>query len=255
MIRTLRRTVLQILPKSIIAKIRKFQFHLKRFFLRSKVFSKMVGLNYFGLDNLDQKMEKFLNYENGYFVELGANDGIKQSNTLHLEIYHNWHGVLIEPEIRNYQKLIKNRSRKNEFFNFGCVGFNYKESKLKLIYSDLMTTPILSNSDVGDQFEHASKGKGHFEGENYLFEVSAKTLQEILVTAGAPKLIDFMSLDVEGGEMEVLEGIDHNSFRFRYLLIESRSPELLTNKLKANGYSLVTKLSSHDYLFEGLSNV
>lgn len=255
MIQTLRRVVLQISPKSAIAKIRKFKFHLKRYFLRSKIFSRMVGLNYFGLDNLDEKMEKFLNYENGYFVELGANDGIKQSNTLHLEIYHNWRGVLIEPEIKNYQKLIKNRSKENKFFNFGCVGFDYKESKLKLIYSDLMTTPILSNSDVGDQFEHASRGKGHFEGQNYLFEVSAKTLQEILVSAGAPRKIDFMSLDVEGGEMEVLEGIDHNSFRFRYLLIESRSPELLTNKLKANGYTLVAQMSSHDYLFEDLSNV
>ena len=36
---------------------------------------------YFALNSLDQKIEKYLNYEGGYFVELGANDGISQSNT------------------------------------------------------------------------------------------------------------------------------------------------------------------------------
>jgi len=42
---------------------------------------------YFGLNNLDQKIEKYLDFDNGFFVELGANNGIEQSNTLYFELF------------------------------------------------------------------------------------------------------------------------------------------------------------------------
>jgi len=47
---------------------------------------------YFGLNNLDEKLEKYLNFDNGYFVELGANNGVHQSNTLYFEKYRGWRG-------------------------------------------------------------------------------------------------------------------------------------------------------------------
>ena len=64
------------------------------FFLKKKFFSEK---QYFGLNKLDKKVLKYLNYNRGFFVELGANDGISQSNTLHFEKYKNWKGILIEP--------------------------------------------------------------------------------------------------------------------------------------------------------------
>ena len=45
---------------------------------------------YFGLHNLDRKLEKYLDYEKGYFVELGANNGVSQSNTKYFELFKKW---------------------------------------------------------------------------------------------------------------------------------------------------------------------
>jgi FkbM family methyltransferase len=251
--RSIRASSKRFLSKKAINRIRMLKSQFRRFVLGSSSLSRIFGYKYFGLNNLDEKLEEFLNYKDGYFVELGANDGIKQSNTLHLEIYHNWRGVLVEPEIRNYKNLVLNRSKNNKFFNNGCVGFSYKEPNLRLVYADLMTTPILANSDIKNQYEHASKGIDHFEGENFVFEVKARTLQSILIASNSPKRIDFLSLDVEGGEMEVLDGLDHKTFRFHYLLIESRSPEKLELYMSKNGYKLVGTLSNHDYLFKDFS--
>ena len=68
--------------------------------------------SYFGLNGLDKKLEKYVDYENGFYVELGANNGINQSNSLFFELHKNWHGVLVEPSVHNYLLCKKYRSEK-----------------------------------------------------------------------------------------------------------------------------------------------
>jgi hypothetical protein len=58
---------------------------------------KLYFKKYYSLNNIDKKMLKYLNFDNGYFIECGANDGIRQSNTLYYEKEKGWRGVLIEP--------------------------------------------------------------------------------------------------------------------------------------------------------------
>lgn len=53
---------------------------------------KIMRGKYVAKDGLDKKMEKYLNYSNGFYVELGANNGIKESNTYYFERYKNWRG-------------------------------------------------------------------------------------------------------------------------------------------------------------------
>ena len=68
-----------------------------------KIFKKLKKKQkYFGLYNLDIKLEKYLNYNNGYFIELGANNGVEQSNTFYFEKEKNWTGILIEPILHKY---------------------------------------------------------------------------------------------------------------------------------------------------------
>lgn len=55
---------------------------------------------YFSLNGIDFKLEKYLDYSNGYFVELGANDGVRQSNTKYFEQFRKWTGTLIENAIK-----------------------------------------------------------------------------------------------------------------------------------------------------------
>lgn len=75
-------------------------------------------------------------------------------------------------------------------------------------------------------------------------------MNNILLKSNAPKKIDLLSLDVEGSEMEVLKGINHKEYRFKYLCIETRDYKKLSDYLLQNDYVLLKKLSFHDYLFE-----
>lgn len=208
---------------------------------------------YFGSNNLDEKLEKWLDFDGGYFVELGANNGVDQSNTFFFEKFRGWRGVLIEPTLHNYLLCRERRSPKNHFFCNACVSFEYQEKFVEIIYSNLMSVPVGLESDVGDPMAHALEGRrflNKFE-ENVSFGAVARTLNSILLDANAPKLIDFLSLDVEGAELEVLRGINHEEFRFRYLCIENRSFEVLNSYMSNLDYRFIEKLSTHDYLFEG----
>jgi hypothetical protein len=71
----------------------------------------------------------------------------------------------------------------------------------------------------------------------------------LLDEANAPSVIDFLSLDVEGAELEVLKGVDFARYRFKYMLVECRNLTRLELFLAQQGYALVDRLSGHDYLF------
>ena len=84
------------------------------FFLKKR---SILKKKYFGLNNLDKKISKHFDYKNGYYVELGANDGISQSNTLFLELSKSWKGILIEPIKSKFRQCKELRSKDNKFFN------------------------------------------------------------------------------------------------------------------------------------------
>ena len=65
--------------------------------------------NYYSLNELDKKLRKRISKRSGFYVEIGANDGVNQSNTLHFEKTLGWKGVLIEPIPHRFLKC-KNRS-------------------------------------------------------------------------------------------------------------------------------------------------
>lgn len=206
---------------------------------------------YYGLHGLDRKLETYLAYDGGYFVELGANDGIAQSNTLYFEKKRNWRGLLIEPILHNYLKCKKNRSAENKFCCAACVSFDYDKPYVTLTYSNLMTSPSGLESDIEDAASHAESGKIYLGEDEDTVEVlaQAKTLNAILDDVQAPPLMDLLSLDVEGAEIEVLKGVDHEKYRFKYILIESRDREKIEMYLKGKGYFFLDKLSHQDYLF------
>jgi len=206
---------------------------------------------YFGSYDLDRKLEKYLNYNDGYFVELGANDGVNQSNTLYYERYKNWHGVLIEPTPHNYLLCRKNRSALSQVFCNACVSFEYKEKFVEIVYSNLMSASIGLESDIIDPLAHAETGKEVFQqcDDNFIFGAAAKPLNSILNLAKAPHLIDLLSLDVEGAEIEVLKGIDFSQYKFKFMCIETRSKDKLVAYLASVGYRLVEQITGYDYLF------
>ena len=208
---------------------------------------------YFGDYELDRKLEKYLNYKNGFFVELGANDGVRQSNTFYFEKNFEWNGVLIEPIKKKFLKCSKYRSDKNFFYNNACVSFDFKKSEINMIYSDLMSS--INDDSINSQVDakqHALKGERFLLKKDKIEEVWVKTitLNKILNEVNSPKLIDFLSLDVEGSEIEVLGGIDFSVYNFKYILIESRDDEITKNYLINKNYIFLEKISKRDLFFK-----
>ena len=206
---------------------------------------------YFSLNQLDRKLEKYVNYDDGYFVELGANDGVTQSNSLYFERHRGWRGVLVEPAPQNFLKCRQNRSVKSSIFCAACVSFGYSQEFVRIAYLNLMSTPISMESDIQDPRAHARLGDRFLGHGETIFEFGAvaRPLNSLLQEADAPKLIDFLSLDVEGAELEVLKGVDHNAFRFKFILVECRDFTRLNAYLESKKYQFVEKLSGQDYLF------
>jgi len=204
------------------------------------------------LDDLDKKLEKYCNYSDGYYVELGANDGITQSNSFYFEKKKNWSGVLIEPSPNNYLKCRKMRSSRNKFFCNACVGFDYKDKFVEMTYANLMTISNSLEKDLDNEKKFINQSSQYLKRyeDHFIFGAKARTLTSILIDAGSPEKMDFLSLDVEGSEIEVLKGFDFSRFSFKFLLIESRSPKQLSNFLLPHQYLLESQFSKHDYLFK-----
>lgn len=66
----------------------------------------------------------------------------------------------------------------------------------------------------------------------------------------SPNVIDLLSLDVEGFELQVLEGLDHEKYRFRFICVESRNPELMKKYLARQSYFLIATFQTGDLFYE-----
>ena len=138
--------------------------------------------------------EKYLNYPYGFFIELGGMNGVTFSNTLFFEESLSWTGVLIEPTDQFFE-MEKNRPN--------CHNFNFAVSENE------GEIEFLGNGAVGgiknSLPEQHIKGWGLDNEESR--KVISKPLSKILETIKID-MVDLFSIDVEGGELEVLKSFD-----------------------------------------------
>jgi FkbM family methyltransferase len=247
---------------NLIKKLRyRIFWFLCRHNLLFRLLSPLVGKHSFSVKKIDLIIASLFKDKPGpkYYIEIGANDGITQSNTKYLELYDGWSGSLIEPVPELYFKLLRNRSKLNSFTNAACCSFENSKPYFRLQYGNLRTISLDGDNDIENPLHHATNNSritSEIE-ETYQFLAPAKTLNSILIEDSAPKLINFFSLDVEGAELEVLAGIDFKEYVFELICIESRSFERIESFLLEKGYIYVCELNNHvsysDYLFRNLN--
>ena len=175
---------------------------------------------------------------NGFFVEFGACDGIIFSNTFMLEADYGWNGILAEPAFVYQEDLIKNRSC---HIDTNCV---YSETGKKLVFNECdasTLSTILKYSDNDWAVEERKKGKH--------YEVNTISLDDLLKKYNAPRQIDYMSIDTEGSEFDIL-----NSFSFdwdiKLFTIEhnyTSMREEIFDLMSSRGYTrILQEISAHD---------
>lgn len=204
------------------------------------------------LNNIDQKLGKYLNYQNGVFIEVGGNDGYKQSNTYYYERFQGWTGILVEGIPELYQKCVRERP-KSKVFNCALVEHNFPEAYVTMKYANPMSLVVGAQKSQEAEENHLQKWVEHQkkvqkDSKSYEIQVPTRTLTSILDECQI-KEIDLFSLDVEGYELNVLKGLDFNKYKPKYMLIEARYKEEIEDYI-GEFYTTIDQLSHHDYLYK-----
>ena len=216
------------------------QYAKGRGFLRRKIWEAeryfKLNKDFFSQSGQDKciKNHFFKNLKKGFFVEIGAFDGIDGSNCFYFEKFMDWNGIAIEPSPVHFEKLKKNRncicinkaiSNKNDYKEFVEVINGYVQM------SGIVTDEYKKTLDIIMKDPRTKMNK---------FNIKTSTFKEIV---GENKIIDYLSIDVEGEENRILESIDFNYFNIKVLSVENNYPEQnnYNNLLKDKGFTYFDK--------------
>lgn len=175
-------------------------------------------------------------------MEFGVVDGIMLSNTYTLEKNYSWTGIVAEPNPMHHEALYKNRSCN---ISTKCV---YTESNRVLTFLD-----VGSSNDA----EHALSSLEEFAkcdshavtrlNQNNKIEVETITLVDLLAQFNAPKHIDYLSLDTEGGEYDILRTFNWDLYDISCITVEHNytpQRQLIYELLTSLGYRRVQEANS-----------
>jgi len=170
----------------------------------------------------------------GTYVELGALDGVRYSNS-HLYLHgFDWHGVLIEPNPDSFEALQSNRP-KDELFNHAVCS---RETEVHFVRG-----ASLAVTGVYEFMAPSFRAAWHPNLKvSKLAKIKCKPLSAILEESSLSKRhVDFLSVDVEGGEYEVLKTVDFEKHQFGVIFYEADGHDPLKNEaikcyLERNGY-------------------
>lgn len=152
---------------------------------------------------------------NGFFLEIGVGNGVNISNTYLLEEDYGWRGILCEPHPDQTARI---RARRRAVLDTRCV----TDRTGDVVGFDCATSPELSRSSVAARDTHDSQG--HRQVARTV-EVPTVSLADLLEEHNAPTDIDFLSLDIEGGEYLVLRDFPFERWRFAVACIEHNHGE------------------------------
>lgn len=161
----------------------------------------------------------------GYFVEFGATNGVDLSNSYMLEKEFAWRGILAEPARRWHRELKTNRSCHIET---DCV------------WSESNSTLKFEEADWGELSRARTEGSPDTNIKGRTYTVNTISLMDLLAKYDAPRTIDYLSIDTEGSEYDILSKVDFAKYQFKVITCEhNHEPrrEQIFSLLTGNGYT------------------
>jgi len=177
--------------------------------------------------------------KDGYFVEFGATNGVDLSNTYLLEKEMGWTGILAEPARVWHDALKANR---NCHISFDCV---WSKSHDEVEFNEA-SSPELSTIDTfsGSDMHRQARESGN------KYKVYTCSLLDLLKKYDAPKEIDYLSIDTEGSEFDILSGFNFDAYKIKVITCEHNyTPmrEKIYDLLTSKGYTKkLTNISRFD---------
>lgn len=193
---------------------------------RARQFStSQLGQDIWVLERTDYK-------RNGFFVEFGATDGVLLSNTFLLETHFGWTGLLAEPNPDYFTDLKKNRSC--QAFD-ACISARTGD-EVKFVMAD----EFGGMADYISRDHHADRRSSYAQIPDSVLVLTTVSLDDFLKQHEAPKRIDYISVDTEGSELDIL-----SAFPFEEWDVQMWSVEHNFTEDRDRIYEL---MSSHGYL-------
>lgn len=196
-----------------------------------------IRLNSYSQFNIDiYLVNLFKDQPEGFFIEAGANDGVDQNNTFLLEKVLNWKGMLIEPNPHAFSKCSAHRNCILE--KCALVPFDYE---FDYIEGDFESTDSMMGG-CSNIHKKVTKAK-------------ACKLSDLLNKHNISK-IDFFSIDVEGYEIEAMNGLDFETHSPSYILYEDHKhrnveySQKFEDYFENKNYKLHHQFSDNHYLFK-----
>ena len=191
---------------------------------------------------LENKIHEFFNFKpDGFFVDIGAYDGVSISNTKFLEDL-GWDGICVEPHPNVFKKLIENRKCKK--VNCAIWNENTEVNFLSLSGYTEMLSGIYESYD-SRHHQRVLNELQLYGGNSELIKINANTFDTLVDITN----IDFLSIDTEGSELQILEQINFEKFDIKLICVENNFHEKkFDDFFNKKGYELYSRINI-DYLY------
>jgi len=181
--------------------------------------------------------------EDGFFVDIGAFDGVRCSNSVVFEEGYSWSGICVEPNPETFQELVKWRPHTRNF----NIGMGNENGSL-----EFWKCGSLSGFEKYCSSEHKQRIINEVGGKDdvQIILVPIRNTTEFLQEQNVT-YIDYLSIDAEGGDLEIIKSIDFNQFDIKLISIEAdHSFEEIKNILQQNGFKYVTKCCADNFFIK-----
>lgn len=197
-------------------------------------------MNFYSQDKQDQWLYNnvFKDFKYGFFIDIGSHDGKTFNNTLFFEQYLSWSGINIEPLEQAYKELIVNRPN---CININCA-IDIKNDKAEFLEANML-------SGLKNHYDprHLERAQNELKENLCSVIVCTKRLDTILeeISVDAKQKINrihYMSIDVEGAELAVLQSINFDSVFIDCIGFENNYPEQskeITKFLEEKSYKTI----------------
>lgn len=206
---------------------------------------------YYGQSGEDSIVRQFFDSQaGGTYIDIGAHDGIRFSNTYLLDTVDNWRGICVEPHPDYFQLLAKNRPRSTNL----CVACGDRDQESCNFYANYRGSLSSLDPNTDELFAgfgayYAPNSVREVNGmKNGLLHVPMLRLDSILEHSNLDSPIDFISIDVDGSERWTLPGFSMSRWRPRVALMEiSIVPELVRSYMNKHNYHFAMELGCNAF--------
>ena len=170
--------------------------------------------------------EVFNGKKHGFFLDIGANDGLIHSNSYKLEQRFKWAGICVEANPDIFKKLKSNRRAM-------CINACLADKTGEVYFR------------MDGEFGEVVSKNNRIESD---IKLDSVPLEKVLKDNNAPYSIDYLSIDIEGSEEIVLRGFPFHIYTFKSITIE-RPSDMIRDLLKENGYLLIKEIPDLDCFY------